>query len=117
VTPEKGLGFRAARYVYRGWFERPVWWWLAKVKEFFFAETLHRLTVLESRLGQIEERLQRMEASTPAQWDALEQLILAILRQPAQDCQDLTSPIHLHQSTNKIEPSELNGVNATGNLR
>lgn len=117
MTPAKGLGFRAARYVYRRWFERPVWWWLAKVKEFFFAETLQRLTVLESRLGQIEERLQRMETSTPAQWDALEQLIFAILRQPAQDGQDLTAPIPLPQSSTKIEPSELNGVNATGNLR
>ena len=69
--------FRAiARPVYRTFFERPLWWFLAKLKTYFLAEISERLSAIEAKL----QKLDAMETSTAAQWDGIEQLILAILR-------------------------------------
>lgn len=115
--PKRGLGFRFIRRLYRVFFERPLWWFLAKVKEFFFADTLHRLGLIETRLTHIEDRLHRLETSGPAQWDVLEQLILAILRQPTQDCESSAiSSDALHMAA-RSKPSEVNDMNATNSLR
>jgi hypothetical protein len=82
------LSKRAAIYfirpIYRTFFERPLWWFLARVKTFFMSETSERLLALEQRLTKlenlehIEEFFRRSEASNAAQWDAIEQLLLAM---------------------------------------
>jgi hypothetical protein len=66
---------RSLRPIYRSFVERPLWWFLAKVKTFFLAE-------IGVQISQIDERVRRIEANNAAQWDALEQLLLAMLRQP-----------------------------------
>jgi hypothetical protein len=83
------LGTRAiiyvARPIYRKLFERPLWWFLAKVKDFFFAETSQRLVTIENRLAALQglqDAFRQMEANNAAQWAAIEQLLLAMLRQP-----------------------------------
>src|SRR5882724_2149203 len=81
------------RPIYRTFFERLVWWFLARVKAFFLAEIGPQLERIERRLqseeadrqqrwAAIEERMRSAEASNAAQWDALEQLLLAMFRQP-----------------------------------
>lgn len=70
------------RPIYKGFFERPLWWFLARVKAFFLAEIGPQLASTEHRLAAIEERLQSAEANNAAQWNALEQLVLALFRQP-----------------------------------
>jgi hypothetical protein len=86
-----GLAKRATIYVgrpiYRTFFEQPLWWFLSKVKAFFFTETAERLLIMEhkldrlEKLGNIDERLRNAEVINAAQWDALEQLLLAMFRQ------------------------------------
>jgi hypothetical protein len=71
------------RPIYKAFLERPLWWFLAKVKAFFFAETLECLAVLENRVKGIEDRLNNLEANHAAEWDGIEQLLLAMFRQPA----------------------------------
>jgi hypothetical protein len=117
MTPRKGLGFRAARRVYRRFFELPLWWFLAKVKEFFFAETLERLALVEARLARIEEHLRGIQASTPAQWDALEQLIFAVLRQPTQDGASSVGVTGILHTAAQSKSPELNSVNGSETLR
>lgn len=84
---------RLLRPIYRAFFERPLWWFLSLLKAYFFAETLQRLENLERRVEQLanlEQRLNglgpdiwhHLEANNAAQWDALEQLLLALFRQP-----------------------------------
>jgi hypothetical protein len=46
------------------------------------AEVGVQLEQTGQRLVAIEERLRAMEANNAAQWDALEQLLLAMFRQP-----------------------------------
>ena len=79
-----------ARPVYYAFFARPLWWFLAKVKAFFFAETTVALENIERRLREdqqqqpwaaIEERLRSLEKNNAAQWDAMEQLLLSLFRQ------------------------------------
>jgi hypothetical protein len=86
-----GLAKRAAIYVarpiYRTFVEQPLWWFLAKVRTFFMAETSERLLALEQRLAELEnqhihELFRHAEASNAAQWDAIEQLLLAMFRRP-----------------------------------
>ena len=96
------LAFFILRPIYRGVFERPVWWFLAKVKTFFFSEIGVQLgnferrfqtedAVDEQRWACLERRLQCLEANNAAQWDALEQLLLALFRQPELTNSELTS--------------------------
>lgn len=84
------------RPIYRTFFERLLWWFLARIKVFFLAETgvqlsriLRKLENIESvqqqqqqRWAEIEQRLRRAEEVNAAQWDGLEQLLLAMFRQP-----------------------------------
>jgi hypothetical protein len=71
----KRLVKKSLRPIYKRFFERPLWGFLGRVKNFFMAET-------EQRLAAIEERQRLAEANNAAQWDALEQLLLALFRQP-----------------------------------
>ncbi len=74
------------RPIYRSFFERPLWWFLARVKVFFLADMAAQIERMERRLREdreaSEERLRRAEETDMAQWDALEQLLLALFHQP-----------------------------------
>jgi hypothetical protein len=65
------------------------------VKTFFFAETMEHLRALESRVQRLEaldHRLQHLQTDTAERWAAIEELLLALFRQPppkhAQDSVD-----------------------------
>jgi hypothetical protein len=73
---------RALRPFYRLLVERPLWWFLSRVKAYFLAEVGVQIEQTGQRLAAIEERLRAMEANNAAQWDGLEQLLLAMFRQP-----------------------------------
>jgi hypothetical protein len=79
------------RPIYRTFFERLFWWFLLKVKVFMLADVQAQLAGIEARLradetqqrwASIEARLRDAETANAAQWDALEQLLLALYRQP-----------------------------------
>jgi hypothetical protein len=70
------------RSIYRLFCERPLWWFLSRVKAFFLAEIGPQLESTGHRLAAIEDRLRSTEANNSAQWSALEQLLLALYRQP-----------------------------------
>jgi hypothetical protein len=124
-VPVMGLGKRAAVYVarpiYRKLFERPLWWFLAKVKVFFLAEISQRILMIENKLdkleklGSIEECLRSAEVSNVAQWDAIEQLLLAIIRQPELRRAHLEEDLGSFQNTSTA--TELNRVNDPNNIR
>jgi len=73
---------RGLRPIYRSFVERPLWWFLAKVKAFFLAEIGVQIQNTEQRVAAMEERLRQIDVNNAAQWDALEQLLLALFRQP-----------------------------------
>lgn len=81
------------RPIYRTLFERLFWWFMAKVKAFMLADIVVRLNAIERRLETggaerqelltaIQQEHRRAEGTTAAQWDAIEQLLLALFRQP-----------------------------------
>lgn len=74
------------RPFYRAFFEKPLWWFLGILKSFFFAETTAQLSHLELQLREhlkaVDKRLEAVESASAAQWDALEQLLLALARHP-----------------------------------
>src|SRR5579883_1969060 len=84
------------RPIYRTFVERPLWWFVARVKVFFLAEISPQLESIgrqleherqllaniEHRIMLIEHRLSSIEQGGNAQWDSLEQLLLALYRQP-----------------------------------
>jgi hypothetical protein len=112
------------RPIYRAFFERPIWWFLAKVKAFFFAETMARMDNMERQLSEllgrrqewavVEERLHAMQANNAAQWDAIERLLLALFQQPGPRTFDATPDTGI-QSLSAV--SEVNGVNGPHNPR
>jgi hypothetical protein len=69
------------RPIYKFFFERPLWWFLAMVKTFFLTEIGPQLESTARRLTAIEDRLSSTEGNNAAQWSALEQLLLALYRQ------------------------------------
>jgi hypothetical protein len=112
------------RPIYRAFFERPIWWFLGKVKNFFFAETSIRLENIERRLAEdssngngfaaIEERLRVAEANNAAQWDAIERLLLALFQQPEARALDSARDAEVQ---NLSATAEANGVNGPHNIR
>jgi hypothetical protein len=70
------------RPIYKLFLERPLWWFLARVKAFLLAEIGPQLESNGHRLAAIEGRLRSAEGNDAAQWSALEQLLLAMYRQP-----------------------------------
>jgi hypothetical protein len=81
------------RPIYRTFFDRLFWWFLARIKVFLLSDITIRLENIERRLQtleadsqqrgtSIEERLRSAERNNIAQWEALEQLLLALFRQP-----------------------------------
>lgn len=90
MSVSKRLAIIFVRPIYRAFFEKPLWWFLSRVKAYFFAEVGVQLGNIERFLGQdresqrwmaVEERLRTLEANNAAQWAALEQLLLALFRQ------------------------------------
>jgi hypothetical protein len=80
---------------YKLFVEPPLWWFLSRAKSYFFAEigvqlgnmeqhmirdnSLERLAALETQIRTLEKNLVTQNA---AQWDAIEQLLIALYRQP-----------------------------------
>ncbi len=107
------------RPIYRTFVERLLWWFLAKVKIFFLADMAAQVDSIDRRLREdhqqrwaaIEERLRGAEASNTAQWDAMEQLLLALFR--AAGIIELWNSdwkFSAPQHTPISRPAELNGV-------
>jgi hypothetical protein len=116
------------RPIYRTFFQRLVRWNLAKLKAFFLAETeaqisecLRKLERIESeqrqQLTAIEERLRAAEASNAAQWDGLEQLLLAMFRQPESRSSDAEWKTGASQPNSASNGADLNRVHAAGSIR
>ena len=127
------------RPIYRTFFERPLWRFLANVKTFFFAEIGVQLgnferrfiaedAVADQRWTSLEQRLERLEANNKAQWDAiatqnaaqwdaLEQLILAVLRQPEARASDLESSVDAPRESPASNKSRLTRIHAASNIR
>jgi hypothetical protein len=96
--------------------ERPLWWFLDKVKAFFFAETQARLTAIEMRLTSLEQQLSggqgfsHLEKANAEQWAAIEQLLFALWRQPQ-------APLSQRVPGNGAHSSEVDKVHESSNLR
>jgi hypothetical protein len=113
-----------ARPIYRKFIERPLWWFLAKVKVFFMAETSERLSLLESRVVELtnllqanEQRFRNMEASNTAQWDAMEQLLLAMFRQRESRLYDADRESGTLQQSAILNTTGVNRVNEPNTVR
>ncbi len=70
------------RPFYKKLVEKPLWWFLARVKAYVLAEIGPQLESTGHRLAVIEARLNAIDHNNVAQWSALEQLLLALYRQP-----------------------------------
>ncbi|MFZ0591183.1 MAG: hypothetical protein WAM39_11910 [Bryobacteraceae bacterium] len=112
------------RPIYRALIERPLWWFLAKVKAFFFAEItvqvaegFSKLDDLERRLRAIEERIQGVERNNAAQWDALEQLLLALFRQQQFQASELNGKLSSPEEPSISNASDLIRAHAASNIR
>jgi len=70
------------RPFYKKFLEMPLWWFLKRVKAYFLAEIGPQLESTAHRLAVIEARLNALDGNNVAQWSALEQLLLALYRQP-----------------------------------
>lgn len=124
----KRIAIVFVRPVYRALFEKPIWWFLARVKAFFFAEIGIQLGNMEQHLGRdaavqdqrfsiLEERLRMVEANiaaqNAAQWDAMEQVLLAMFRQTGGQ----TDSSRTLGSQLPHQDAKLDRVNAASNLR
>ena len=111
-----GLVRSVVRPFYKAFFERPLWWFLGKVKAFFFAETQARLTSIEMRLTLLEQQLSggqgfsHLEKANAQQWAAIEQLLFALWRQPQ-------SPLSHALPGNGAHSSAVEKVHESSNLR
>jgi len=99
------------RPIYRIFLERPLWSFLTKIKGFLLAEITQKLEDMQSRDAQcwrtIDERLQTLEAENTARWAAIEELLLAMFRQP-----QITNPFEPPQSPSReVMPPPINGPN------
>jgi hypothetical protein len=121
-----GLGERIAiffvRPVYRVFFERPLWWFLAKIKAYFLAEMGDRLGNFERRFQIEADRRctaleQRLEAANAEQWDAMEKLLLALFRQPELRTLDAEWKRGSQDNTSIIDTSDANGMHAANSVR
>ena len=65
---------KVLRPIYKRFFERPLWSFLAKVKVFLIADFV----------AEIRPQIAAIEARDRAHWNALEQLLLSVLSVPEQ---------------------------------
>lgn len=115
------------RPIYRTFVERLLWWFLARVKVFFLAEIgpqisecLAKIDNVERRLQQLEqlaEPMRRAETNSAAQWDALEQLLLALIRQPESRVLDANWNVAIDREASLSSAIEPNRVHAASNIR
>ena len=114
------------RPIYRTFFERLFWWFLLKVKVFLLADVHAQLNSIEARLQKndsqqhwaaVEERLSGLERNNAAQWDSLEQLLLALFRQPHFRSSDSDSKSGTEQDVSFSGAGELHRAHAASNLR
>src|SRR5690242_798633 len=116
------------RPIYRKFFKRYLWSFLAKVKTFFFAEVNIHIgnielrfqtedAVNEQRWASLEQLLRSLEASNAAQWDAMEQLLLALFRQPEQQTPDPEWKASTPHEPPILSATDLNRVHAASNIR
>lgn len=110
------MGFRIARWLYRRFFERRLWWFMGILKQFFFAETLQRLSDLESRTKAMQEQLWKLEWNMTSQWDPIEQLLLALLRHAPESSVN-PQPGGLFEHPVIAETDEVNHVNGPNTIR
>ncbi|MDQ2843054.1 MAG: hypothetical protein M3Y72_18850 [Acidobacteriota bacterium] len=113
-----------ARPIYRKFIERSLWSFLAKIKVFFMAETSERLSLLENRVVELtnllqtnEQRFRNMEASGTAQWDAMEQLLLAMFRQRESRIYDADRESSTLQQAAILNTTDVNRVNEPNTVR
>lgn len=128
MSAVKRLATVFARPIYRAFFEKPLWWFLARVKAYLFAEvgtqlgdigdflakTGVQMATIERRLTEVEERLRIAETTNAAQWDAIEQLLLALFRQPEAQTVESAIPSASMHTWNTAEPDR---VHAASNIR
>ncbi len=88
-----GLLKKVLRPIYRRFFKKPLWSFLAKVKVFFVADFV----------AEIEPKLAEIEARNTAQWKALEQLLLAVIRLPERRADVVT----LSRASRSEEPEDI----------
>lgn len=114
------------RPIYRTFFERLFWWFLMKVKVFVLADVQAQLASIEARLqnddsqqrwAAVEERLRRAELNNAAQWDSLEQLLLALYRQPHYPASESDWQLSTDQEAPFSSTGDINRAHAAGNLR
>ncbi len=111
------------RPIYRTFIERPLWWFLSRVKAYFLVEVGPQLENIgrhlqdqQQRWAALEERLQRAEAGNAAEWDALEQLLLALFREPGpQSSTRASTPENPEASA--LPESNQNRAHAASNIR
>ena len=65
MRSRKSVWLLIFRYMYRAILERPLWWFLAKVKTFFFAE-------LDVQLQAFEQRSATQDADARRRWESIE---------------------------------------------
>jgi hypothetical protein len=109
------------RPIYRSFFERPLWWFLARVKLFFLTEIFARLDAIEQRLREdrqgAEERLRAAEENNLVQWDAMEQLLLALFHQPQLRNMARNRESDGPGETPVLTAAPVNRTHAAGNIR
>lgn len=104
------------RPIYRTFFDRLFWWFLARVKVFMLADIEAQLNSIEQHLRTIEEQHRAVASSNAAQWDALEQLLLALFRSSNVSGAEVTrGDIELQPVT--VVPPDEERVHAASNIR
>lgn len=111
-----------ARPIYRAFLERPLWWFLAKLKTFFIADLAAQVQAIREdharHWADIDERLRHLEAGDQAQWSSLEQLLLSLFRQS--ESEQLLATDREDGTPREIPISstpQLNRVHAASNIR
>jgi hypothetical protein len=116
------------RPIYRTFFERLFWWFLAKVRVFLLADLNAQVSNIERRFDKAElnaqqrwaateQHLRNAQQSNAAQWDALEQLLLALYRQPALLGSDPNGRRGAPEEAAFIGETDLTRVHAAGSIR
>jgi hypothetical protein len=116
------------RPIYRTFFDRLIWWFLAKVKVFMLADLNAQVASIERRLdtaelnaqhrwAAIQERLQFADRNNAAQWDALEQLLLALFRQPVSAIADADARRGTAEEPSLNRDTDLARVHEAGSRR
>jgi hypothetical protein len=107
------------RPIYRTLFERLLWWFLTRVKAFFFAETTARLDSIKANLAQLNFQIEQLtrriaetdvkvssllsrpvDTSAVTQWESIEQLLLAMFRQSEPDFGHDSAASRTHEASN-----------------